>query len=232
MTAGTGLAETVSELTARLQHLLQMSRTRKMVLSIIAAEIGPVSAGNPPHMMMPDQPPMDFGHMLQPKIEATHTFADAPALDILLIPGGLGNIALEQANDTSIEDFVALRFDQVEYLLSVCTGAMSLARAGVLEGRRATTNKRAWSRVTRHGGDGIEWMPTARWVEDGKVWTSSGVAAGMDMAYAFLKHFYGEDDELLAGAMNGIEYAPHTDADWDPFSIVHKVFYSARSSPM
>jgi hypothetical protein len=46
----------------------------------------------------------------------------------------------------------------------------------------------------------------------------------MDMAFAFLKQFYGEDDPVLIGAMNGIEYAPHTDADWDPFSVVHKVF--------
>jgi hypothetical protein len=45
----------------------------------------------------------------------------------------------------------------------------------------------------------------------------------MDMTFAFLKQFYGEDDPVLMGAMNGIEYAPHTDADWDPFSVVHKV---------
>lgn len=204
---------------------MQMSPNRGMTLSIIAAETGPVSAGYPRHLMAPDGPPMDLGHMLQPKIEATHTFADAPALDILLVPGGLGNVALVQANDTSIEDFIALRFDQLDYLLSVCTGSMSLARAGVLEGRRATTNKGAWDSVTSHGGDGIEWVPTARWTADGKVWTSSGVAAGMDMAHAFLKHFYGADDEVLMKTMNGIEYAPHTDADWDPFSVVHEVCF-------
>lgn len=192
-----------------------------MVLSIIAAEIGPVSAGYPPHVMSGML--MDFGYTIQPKIQSTHTFANAPALDILLIPGGMGNMALQQANDTSVEDFVALRFDQVDYVLSVCTGAVSLALAGVLEGRRATTNKGSWGWVTSHGGDDIEWVPTARWTEDGKVWTSSGVAAGMDMTYAFLKHFYGEDDEVLVRSMNGVEYAPHTDPNWDPFSVVHEV---------
>ena len=126
-----------------------------MCLSVIAAETGLVSAGYPRHLMTPGGPPMDLGHMLQPKIEATHTFTDAPALDILLIPGGIGNVALEQVNDTSIEDFIAFRFDQVDYL-SVYTGSMSLARAGVVEGRRATTNKGAWNSVTSHGGDGIE----------------------------------------------------------------------------
>jgi putative intracellular protease/amidase len=127
----------------------------------------------------------DFGYMLRPIVQATHSFADAPALDILLIPGGMGNIALEQENDTTIEDFVARRFDQVDYLLSVCTGAMSLARAGILSGKRATTNKGSWDYVTKFG-ENITWVGTARWVEDGKIWTSSGVAAGMVLITAGL----------------------------------------------
>lgn len=155
----------------------QLSWARKMTLSVIAAETGPVTAAYPAHFMVPGQPPFDFGHTLQPKITATHTFQDAPALDILLVPGGMGNMALEQANDTSVEDFVALRFNHLDYLLSVCTGAVSLAKSGVLKGRKATTNKNAWAWVTSSGED-IDWVPTARWVEDGKVWTSSGVAAG------------------------------------------------------
>lgn len=49
----------------------------------------------------------------------------------------------------------------------------------------------------------------------------------MDMTYAFLKHLYGADDAVLSNTMNSIEYAPHTDADWDPFSIVHQVCSSS-----
>lgn len=109
---------------------------------------------------------------------ATHSFRNAPALDVLLVPGGIGNVALAQANDTAIEDFVRLRFDQLDYLLSVCTGAMSLAKAGVLNGRRATTNKSAWDSVVGSGTN-VTWVPSARWVQDGKVWTSSGVSSGM-----------------------------------------------------
>ena len=45
----------------------------------------------------------------------------------------------------------------------------------------------------------------------------------MDMMYAFLRHVYGDDDADLTAIMNGMEYAPHTDPHWDPFSIVHKV---------
>ncbi|KAH7361559.1 class I glutamine amidotransferase-like protein [Plectosphaerella cucumerina] len=121
-----------------------------MTLSIIAAEPGPVSAVYPPHVMVPGMPPLDFSHMLDPKITATHSFADAPDLDILLVPGGMGNMALDQANDTSVEDFVAQRYPELENLLSVCTGAASLAKSGVLKGKRATTNKAQWGWVTSH----------------------------------------------------------------------------------
>ncbi|KAK3322897.1 class I glutamine amidotransferase-like protein [Apodospora peruviana] len=165
---------------------------------------------------------MDLGHMLQPTIMATHTFLNAPALDVLLVPGGIGNRVLADNKDTSVEDFVRLRYGQLDYLLSVCTGSMSLAKAGVLDGRRATTNKGAWAEVIPNGNN-VTWVPTARWVVDGNIWTSSGVSAGMDMAYAFLSHLYGKGNEKLAKTMNGIEYAPHTDPHWDPFSVVHKV---------
>ncbi|KAK4105445.1 class I glutamine amidotransferase-like protein [Parathielavia hyrcaniae] len=173
--------------------------------------------------MAPGEPPMDLGFMLQPKLSATHTFLDAPALDVLLVPGGFGTVALQQANDTDIPTFLRNRFGSLEYLLSVCTGSALVAASGLLDGRRATTNKRAWASVTGQAPN-VKWVPSARWTEDGKIWTSSGVAsAGIDMMYAFLKHLYGEDDAVLATTMNGIEYAPHTDPSWDPFSIVHDV---------
>jgi putative intracellular protease/amidase len=162
----------------RLTPHSQLSNSHKMSLAVIAAQAGPVSSGAPPHGMAPGMPPMDLGHMLQPKFVATHSFRDAPALDVLLVPGGVGNIVLEQTNNTSVEDFIALRFNQVDYLLSVCTGSVSLAKAGVLEGRRATTNKGAWAWVSSQGRN-VTWVPTARWVQDGKIWTSSGVSAGM-----------------------------------------------------
>lgn len=148
-----------------------------MSLSVISHAAGPVRATYPPYGSSGAGPPTDYGYMLNPTIVASHSFENAPALDVLLVPGGHGNVVLEQHNDTSVEDFVRRRFDQLDYLLSVCTGAMSLAKAGVLDGRRATTNKWAWGEVVKHG-DNVTWVPSARWVEDGKVWTSSGVAAG------------------------------------------------------
>lgn len=155
----------------------QLSHSYKVTLSVIAEETGPVTTIPPAHVMTEGEPPVDFGYMLGPQITATHTFKNAPALDILLIPGGTGNMVLEHDGNTSIEDFVASRFEQLDYLLSVCTGTLSLAKSGVLSGKRATTNKRRWADVTQ-AGKNITWVPSARWVEDGKVWTSSGVAAG------------------------------------------------------
>jgi putative intracellular protease/amidase len=148
-----------------------------MTIAIIASEAGPVTTLPPPHVMMAGKPPVDLSYMLRTSLVATHSFRDAPALDVLLVPGGVGNMALEQANNTSVEDFIARRFDQVDYLLSVCTGSVSLAKSGVLAGHKATTNKASWEWATSHG-ENISWVPTARWTQDGKIWTSSGVAAG------------------------------------------------------
>lgn len=66
------------------------------------------------------------------------------------------------------------------FLLTVCTGAALAARAGLLDGKRATTNKMSWAWATSQGTPGAtDWQKKARWVEDGHIWTSAGVTAGM-----------------------------------------------------
>lgn len=185
-----------------------------MSVAIIAKETGPVHARPPSNIVM------DLSHMLDAQIIATHSFATAPPLDLLIVAGGLGFNTLVANNDTTVEDFVAACFDATDYVVSVCTGAAFLARAGVLEGRNATTNKAAWADVTKFG-ENVNWVPNARWVQDGKVWTSSGVSAGMDMMTAFLRHIYG--DPKVNHAVNVIEYAPHTNPTWDAFAVVHNV---------
>ncbi|KAF6807011.1 DJ-1/PfpI family protein [Colletotrichum sojae] len=199
-----------------------MSQRRDLTLSIIAHEVGPVPTRSPPSGAYPDNQPK----ALEAHVMATHNFANAPPLDILLVPGGSGNGALERENDTTIADFIAARYQELKFLLSVCTGAKHLAISGVLDGRRATTNKASWNIVVKHGRN-VSWVPTARWTQDGNIWTSSGVSAGMDMTYAFLNQLYGE--EQADSVMNGMEYAPHVDPDWDPFSIVWKV--SSEETP-
>jgi len=204
---------------------------------MIGKEKGPAWARSPPRRN-PNVPAMIYP-VQGPHIVATHTFADAPTLDILLSPGGMGLRVLDDDNDSWIPDFIAARFDEVQYLLSVCTGSASLAQLGVLKGRQATTNKAAWAWATQFG-EGVNWVPSARWVEDGKIWSSLGVSAGkpcachsrtsnsadvsetsIDMSYAFFKKLMGA--EAVDRILNAMEYTPHVNEHWDPFSVVHKV---------
>jgi transcriptional regulator GlxA family with amidase domain len=172
-------------------------------------------------MHNPELGAADYSNVIGPQIVATHTFEDAPHLDVIVVPGGVGYFHLIEENNTVMEDFLVRRAPEADYLVSVCSGATVLARAGLLKGRRATTNKKLWWWTTdiNHGSN-ITWVPSARWVDDGNIWTSSGVAAGIDMMWAFLRHLYGP---LVDQVMNTMEYTPHTDPDWDPFSVLFKV---------
>lgn len=194
-----------------------------MTISFLWKTAGPVSSVGPPRLY-PAAPNPNLPAAVYPRqavsIVATHSFANAPPLDVLLVPGGMGNRYLNDTADTAMEDFVAARYPSLQYLLSVCTGAATLAKSGVLRGRKATTNKAAWTWATSFG-EGVQWMPTARWTEDGNVWTSSGVSAGIDMTYEFVKVLLG--DEVAASTINGMEYTPHVDKAWDPYSVVFKV---------
>ena len=91
------------------------------------------------------------------------------------------------------------------------------ARAGLLDGRRATTNK-AFFQWVADQGPRVTWVKVARWVDDGKFVTSSGVSAGIDMALHVISRTHGREvSENVARAM---EYDWHTEADWDPFAKV------------
>ncbi|KAK7921521.1 class I glutamine amidotransferase-like protein [Apiospora marii] len=213
-----------------MELLVSLSTMVKMTVSFISFAPGPVNSRYTPFSATPGAPPSVFGYVLGTSTLATHAFADAPALDVILVPGGTGTRTLVEHRDDPargsgvVEDFLRRRADQADYILGVCTGSALLARAGLLDGRRATTNKAAWGWVTGAGSDSnpnITWVPSARWTVDGKVWTSSGVAAGMDMAYAFARRAYGPG--LADRAAEIMEYAPHQDPDWDPFSVVHQV---------
>lgn len=115
-----------------------------------------------------------------PKSVADHTFDDAVDYDILLVPGGMGTRS-EVKNDALLS-WLRTQAEKVEYMTSVCTGSALLAKAGILDGIRATTNKLAYRWVTAQGPE-VLWQAQARWVEDGRFFTSSGVSAGIDMCW-------------------------------------------------
>jgi transcriptional regulator GlxA family with amidase domain len=114
--------------------------------------------------------------------------------------------------------WIRKRAAEAEIVTSVCTGAALLARAGLLDGRRATSNKFAFKWVSEQG-PAVEWIEQARWVEDGKFATSSGVSAGIDMTLAVIARIAGaEAAEWIAIRM---EYDWHRDPSWDPFAKIH-----------
>lgn len=101
----------------------------------------------------------------------THTIDEAPELDVLVVPGGMGTRGL--GADRRWDQYVAKVYSNLKYLLSICTGTSIVARSGILDGRRATTNKAAY-RWVESQGPRVNWVPEARWVIDGNIWTSSG----------------------------------------------------------
>ena len=106
------------------------------------------------------------GEFYQP----VYTMDNAPLLDVLVIPGGETATALK---NPAWQNYVTRVYPSLKYLFTVCTGAGIAARAGVLSGRHATTNKAGFRWAESLGGN-VNWVPVARWVVDGNIWTSSG----------------------------------------------------------
>lgn len=151
-----------------------------------------------------------------PRVVAEASYDDAPTVNIVMVPGGIGTRTL--VNDESFLEWLKEWAAPAEFITSICTGSGILAAAGLLDGYRATSNKRSFSWASAQG-DGVTWIPEARWVEDGNRWTSSGVAAGIDMALALIAHLLGE--ELASGLADRVEYEWHRDSSWDPYVAIN-----------
>jgi putative intracellular protease/amidase len=145
---------------------------------------------------------------------AEYSFATAPPVDILMVPGGMGTRS--EVNNENLLNFLRERNQKTELTTSVCTGSALLAKAGLLDGVKATSNKRAFS-FAMDQSSRTDWVGKARWVEDGKFITSSGVSAGADMALGLVAKLYGH--ERAAGLAKSLEYVWNSDATNDPFAI-------------
>lgn len=148
-----------------------------------------------------------------PKAIADIAMADAEPYDILLIPGGQGT--RREVGNEALIGFIARHAAASTIVATVCTGAALLARTGLIDGRKATSNKAALAWVKAQGPN-VLWQNRARWVTDGKFWTSSGVSAGMDMALALIGELNGsaKADQVAAFA----EYRWSRDPGDDPFA--------------
>jgi len=145
---------------------------------------------------------------------AEATLAGSGGFDVLLIPGGIGT-RKEIANAAFLTELKRLA-EASRVVATVCTGSLLLARTGLLDGLKATSNKRAFQEVKTYAPK-VNWIAKARWVEDGKYFTSSGVSAGMDMALALIAKFCGRETSLQIARR--AEYEWHEDSSWDPFAV-------------
>jgi transcriptional regulator GlxA family with amidase domain len=117
------------------------------------------------------------------------TLDTCPVLDILVVPGGWGT--RREIGNQRLLTWIAERATEVETLTSVCTGAMLLGQAGLLDGLRATTHWRSLDQM-RQSFPAITVEDKLHVVEDGRVLTSAGISAGIDMALRVVAQYCGE----------------------------------------
>jgi transcriptional regulator GlxA family with amidase domain len=142
----------------------------------------------------------------------SHSFDEIPSPFAVVVPGG-GEPTLRACGHQPLIDYVAKAAETAEIVMSVCTGALILASAGLLHGRPATTH---WAYV-----DILELLGARpvreRWVEDGKFLTTAGVSAGIDGGLHLASRLVGEEAAELI--QRGLEYEPEPPfgpIDWDP----------------
>lgn len=139
--------------------------------------------------------------------------ADERCLDMLLIPGGQGTRRL--CGDADYLVWLQHLVRKSSLCMTVCTGSALLSCTPLLDGLRATSNKRAFEWVTSLN-DRVHWQSRARWVREGKFYTSSGISAGIDMALQVVADFHSHKQaQDIAGRM---EYIWNEDACNDPFA--------------
>jgi transcriptional regulator GlxA family with amidase domain len=136
-------------------------------------------------------------------IHPDHSYEDAPAIDVLIYPGGIGT--RPHLHDQAQLDWVRAQREQVPLLASVCTGSLVYAAAGLLRGRPATTY---WGNLDtlREIDPSIEVRSQDRYVDAGDMITSAGISAGLDMALYLIGRLTGQD--RARQVRRGIQYDP------------------------
>ncbi|EER23905.1 hypothetical protein D8B26_002062 [Coccidioides posadasii str. Silveira] len=184
-----------------------LGRDKPIKLSIIGPSLDPVSINALPRQGL------IFNPAFFQSVVPTHTYANPPEnIDVLIIPGGTGNRdprVLEPVSKLTRDLYPGL-----QYLFTICTGSKIPAHAGILEGRKATSNKIAFGEVAA-AYPKVNWVERARWVVDGNIWTTSGISAGIDGMLAFVEHLYGK--EKVDVLSHYLEYVRNEDPSVDPF---------------
>ena len=136
------------------------------------------------------------------RVVPDHTIADAPPLDVLVVPGGFGT--RREAENPVLLDWIKQAAAGCTWVTSVCTGSMLLEASGVIHGRKVTTH---WAMVdTFREKETVTVLDGRRYVRDGNVVTAAGVSAGIDMSLWVVGQLYGVDH--ARGVQRFMEYDP------------------------
>jgi transcriptional regulator GlxA family with amidase domain len=180
--------------------------------------VGPLQAFTVLGLLNPQYQAVVVAETLEPlatdgplKLVADKTFEQVPSPYALMVPGGAAPAMRAMSNEPLLK-YVRDAGSRAEIVTSTCTGALILAAAGVLEGRKATTH---WAFSKQLERMGVEYVPD-RWVEDGKFISSAGIAAGLDMALDVVGKLVGEG--MARQVQLILEYDPQPPLgaiDWD-----------------
>lgn len=138
-------------------------------------------------------------------INATYTLDNSPKPDILLIPGGRGTRS--ELFNLKLIDWIGETAEQAEMVLSVCTGALLLAKAGLLRNLSATTYHTAFDEL-RGIEPNITLHPGRRFVDNGRIITSAGISAGIDMSLYVVAKLLGKAQAIQTAQHMEYEYYP------------------------
>lgn len=151
-----------------------------------------------------------------PPIPPTVTFETCPKVDYLLLPGP--DPSTQKLSDECIK-FIKTRYEEVEGILTVCTGSMMLAQTGILDGVKACSNKSAlrWGAEQGWLYRKVNWVKDRRFIVEGKIWSAAGVTAGLDLAAEFVR--LKGNPEISNMVKDAMEYTPNP-AQPDPFARI------------
>ena len=143
------------------------------------------------------------------------TYADCPPLDYLFVPGPDPGAELPKG----CAEFLCERVPKLEALLTVCTGSMAIAQAGVLDGFCVCSNKMALKSFAKQGklNKKVTWVGDRRWIKDRNVWSSAGITSGIDLSAEFARRQF--DPEVVKLAKLVSEHEPLPDKP-DPFAKI------------
>lgn len=169
--------------------------------------------GNQVSISMLAEEPGAIASSAGPEGLADRALADAGSLDLLLIPGGIGTRKL--VGEISFLKLLSLAATSSRLVATICTGSALLVKTGLLDGHQATSNKIAFEWVMMQGPC-VHWVRKARWVKDGRFFTSSGVSAGIDMTLNIISHLH--DRKTAKEVARRAEYLWNEDPAEDPFA--------------